>query len=408
VGLKSKAIAGQRFMKVYTIFIVYLTIALISLYSSLSVGDDSLSVIVTPPHDYNANDSVHIVGNFNDWSISGKQAYPLSYLDGKLVTDIPNNQQDLIFGFVRNLDWQSVPSRESGNALCQFLYLKDSANHQVEVEIPAWKDDKPKKEAAHTVTGNVQVIKNFAIPQHNRTTNLRIYFPPSYNDNKQQNYPVLYMLDGQNVFDSATAYSDEWLVDESLERLIFADELNELIVVAIDNGPRRWNEYNPWDYKSWNKQTKELGEGKKTIAFITQTLKPYIDKNYRTQAEANSTGLAGSSLGGLMALYGAMDHDDVFGYVAAFSPSLAIENMEGNNVLFEALKQKKQLGNVKIYVDMGKVEYGSYQQVEHLQQLLLDSGITRENLKLVKDDIGRHCELDWAKRFPAAITWLTD
>ena len=369
-------------------------------------SDNKLSVIVTPPSNYNAGDSVHIVGNFNDWSLSGNKAYPLSYVEGKLLVDIPNNQQDVIFGFVRNSDWQSIPSRESGNALCQFLHQKNSASHQIEIEIPAWKDDKPEKVAAQTIVGNVQVLKNFAMRQLNRTTDISIYFPPSYNENKQQSYPVLYMFDGQNVFDDATAYSDEWLVDESLERLISAGKLNELIVVGIANGPRRWNEYNPWNYKSWDKKKEEAGEGKKTIAFIKQSLKPFIDKNYRTQVERSTTGLAGSSLGGLMALYGAMEHDDVFGFIAAFSPSLAIENMAGDNVLFDALTQKKQFSDVKIYLDMGKVEYGTYQKIDHLQQLLLDSGVSRDNLKLVKDDIGRHCELDWSKRFPDAITWL--
>lgn len=214
------------------------------------------------------------------------------------------------------------------------------------------------------------------------------------------------MLDGQNIYDDATAYSDEWRVDESLESLISTGKLNELIVVGIANGPRRWQEYNPWNYKSWDKKTEEVGEGDKTIAFIKDSLKPFIDKNYRTKVENTSTGLAGSSLGGLMALYGAMEHSDVFGFIAAFSPSLAVENMAGNNVLFEALKNKNKMGSVKIYLDMGKVEYGTFKEVEFLQQLLLESSVTEKNLKLVTDDLGRHCELDWSKRFPGAVTWL--
>ncbi len=240
----------------------------------------------------------------------------------------------------------------------------------------------------------------------NRTADIAIYLPPSYKDNQQQKYPVLYMLDGQNVFDEATSYSDEWRVDESLQELISQGTLRELIVVAIANGPRRWNEYNPWDYKSWDKPVKEIGEGKKTIAFIKETLKPYIDSHYQTQTQNTSTGFAGSSLGGLMALYAAMEHYDVFGFVAAFSPSLAVENMAGNNVLFEALKHQTQLDNTKIYIDMGEVEYGSYEPVDQLYQLLLKSGAPDENIKLVKDDLGRHCELDWSTRFPDAISWL--
>ena len=393
-------------MKVSLSIILLQMLILTSANSKVVESDGKLSFIVTPPNNYNAADSVHIVGNFNDWSLSGNNAYPLSYVEGKLVADIPNNQKNIIFGFVRNSDWESIPSRESGNALCLFSHQKNSTNHPVEVEIPAWKDDKPTKLAAQTMVGNVKVLKDFAMPQLKRTTDVSIYFPPSYNENKQQSYPVLYMLDGQNIFDDATAYSDEWLVDESLERLISSGKLNELIVVGIANGPRRWNEYNPWDYKSWDKQIEEVGEGNKTITFIKDSLKPFIDKNYRTKVENTSTGLAGSSLGGLMALYGAMEYSDVFGFIAAFSPSLAVENMAGNNVLFEALKNKKKMDNVKVYIDMGEVEYGTYKEIDFLQTLLFESGVTEQNLKLVKDDLGRHCELDWSKRFPGAMMWI--
>ena len=393
-------------MKVNLSIILLLVLVHTSAYSSAAITNDKLSIIVTPPANYNVADTVHIVGNFNDWSLSGNKSYQLNYIEGKLVVNIPNNQQDIIFGFVRNSDWKSIPSRESGNSLCLFLHQENSKNHHIEIEIPAWKDDKPRKVAAQTIVGNVKVLKNFAMPQLNRTTDISIYFPPSYTENKQQSYPVLYMLDGQNIYDDATAYSDEWRVDESLESLISTGKLNELIVVGIANGPRRWQEYNPWNYKSWDKKTEEVGEGDKTIAFIKDSLKPFIDKNYRTKVENTSTGLAGSSLGGLMALYGAMEHSDVFGFIAAFSPSLAVENMAGNNVLFEALKNKNKMGSVKIYLDMGKVEYGTFKEVEFLQQLLLESSVTEKNLKLVTDDLGRHCELDWSKRFPGAVTWL--
>jgi pullulanase len=293
-----------------------------------------------------------------------------------------------------------------GNAICTFVHSKNANSDNIEVTIPAWKDQPPTKKPVKTITGNVKVIKDFAMPQLNRVTDVSIYFPPSYGLNTEKKYAVLYMLDGQNVFDRSTAHSDEWQVDESLEALIAKGEIDEFIVVAIANGPRRWNEYNPWDYKSWATKAMETGEGDKTIAFIKDDLKPYIDKNYRTQVENTSTGLAGSSLGGLMALYGAMEYSDVFGFVAAFSPSLAIINKAEKNVLFEALKAKKNMGDVKVYVDMGKMEYGTYKEVELLQQHLLESGVPTKNLKLVKDDLGRHCELDWAKRFPDAVTWL--
>lgn len=393
-------------MKVNLSLILLLMLVLTSAYSRVVESDDKLSIIVTPPNNYNAKDTVHIVGNFNNWALSGSEAYLLKYTEGKLVTDLPNIQQDIFFNFVRNSDWKSLPSRKTGNSLCDFIHEKNDSVHQIKVKIPAWKDETPTKLAAKTITGHVQIIERFAMPQLNRVTDVSIYFPPYYEENTQQSYPVLYMFDGQNIFDDSTAYGDEWHVDESLENLMLKGELNEFIVVAIANGPRRWNEYNPWNYKSRDTQIEEIGEGNKTITFIKDSLKPFIDKNYRTKEESTSTGLAGSSLGGLMALYGAMEYSDIFGFVAAFSPALAVENMAGNNVLFEALKNKKKMDSVKIYVDMGKDEYGTYKEVDFLHKLLLESGVTEKNLKLVKDDLGRHCELDWSKRFPEAIKWI--
>lgn len=107
-----------------------------------------------------------------------------------------------------------------------------------------------------------------------------------------------------------------------------------------------------------------------------------------------------------MAIYAALKHSDTFGFTAAFSPALAIENMDGINVLFEAIKQQQTIGNSKIYFDIGQMEYGNYEQIEQLNSLLLKQGFKPENLKMVKDDAGRHCEVDWSRRFPAAMEWL--
>ena len=200
-------------------------------------------------------------------------------------------------------------------------------------------------------------------------------------------------------------YSNEWRVDEHLQRMIPQQQLPAVIVVAIGNSPRRWFEYNPWDFVD-NQGVLQHGEGEQSFKFIKQTLKPYIDQHFNTRKDPASTGFAGSSLGGLMAIYAAMAHSDTFGYVAAFSPSLGVENKMGDNVLFTALEQYSKPVKGRIYLDMGRVEYGSYRPVEKLYQLLREKGAAAQNLQLVKDDLGRHCEKDWSKRFPAAMQWL--
>lgn len=361
-----------------------------------------VEVIVTPPAGFSTEDKVNMVGAFNDWAIEGPSAVELTYQNGKLVTDVLTAGEDMFFTFVKNSDWQSVPASIYGKGLCNYHHKLGSDNKVVNVDIPAWKSDKAQRQAPSTSTGDIEWIKGFESTQFNRNMDLQVYLPKSYRLNQDKSYPVLYMLDGQNLFDAATAYSDEWRIDEWLSELEQSAGL-EVIVVAIPNSPDRWQEYNPWDFVNWSGEAK-TGKGEQTIAFIKDAVKPFIDEKYRTDKQ--QTGLAGSSLGGLMALYAAMEHSDVFSFVAAFSPSLSIENQAGKNVLFEALRGKK-LANTRIYFDMGKSEYGSYEKVDQLNSYLEQAfGNNLQNIKMVKDDIGRHCELDWSKRFPVAISWL--
>lgn len=299
-----------------------------------------------------------------------------------------------------------MPANRMAKSECIYRYQAKGKNDKIKLEIPLWTGDKPLVAAKHSLTGNIEQHENFDMPQLARKGNISVYLPKSYRKHTTKTYPVLYMLDGQNIFDAYTAYSDEWRIDEQLEKLTAKGKLEEIIVVSVPNSEQRQAEYNPWNFKGAD--GKEItGKGGLTLSFIKDTLKPFIDKTYRTQATPATTGLAGSSLGGLMSVYAALEHSDTFGFVAAFSPALSIENMAGNSVLVEAIKQKKYAGNSKVYFDMGFVEYGNYDRAEQLQTLLLSQGFKPENVKMVKDDIGRHCEVDWSRRFPEALQWLT-
>lgn len=379
-----------------------LTTLIVTAALSACTQSQEVEIRVTPPLGFSAKDKVHVVGAFNNWVITGEGAQELSYRDGVLSTKITTEDDNVFFTFVKNQDWQNMPASKFGKGLCNYHHRLTSESSVVNVSIPAWKPDKPTEQAPSTITGHIERISGFKSDQLDREMDILVYLPNSYQSNKDKTYPVLYMLDGQNVFDSASAYSDEWQVDEIMSQLEQQGKV-EAIVVAVPNSADRWQEYNPWDFVNWSGEAK-TGKGQLTIDFIKNSLKPYLDNKYRTNKQ--NTGLAGSSLGGLMALYAAMEHSDTFNFVAAFSPSLSIENTEGNNVLFEALKDKK-MADSKVYFDMGKPEYGDYSKAEQLNHSLLKAfGEQSEHIKFVKDDIGRHCELDWSKRFPEAITWL--
>jgi predicted alpha/beta superfamily hydrolase len=140
----------------------------------------------------------------------------------------------------------------------------------------------------------VKIIgSNFFIPQLNRYRRIWIYLPVSYATSGKK-YPVLYMHDGQNVFDDSTSFSGEWGVDETLDTLEI--KTKEVIVVAIDNGgDKRMNEYSPYDMDRFGK-----GEGDLYVDFLVNTLMPYINRNYRTKKYGRNTFVAGSSMGGLI------------------------------------------------------------------------------------------------------------
>lgn len=364
-----------------------------------------VNISIVPPKDFSAKDTVHMLGTFNAWAMEGDTAVKLNIKDGMLSATVDLPLGEVFFTFIKNGDWMRAPATKTGNKWCEIYEHITENTKTLSYTIPAWKGDAPLEQGSSTHTGNIISFTDFDMPQLRRTGNVFIYLPPSYESKKNRHFPVLYVLDGQNIFDARTAYSDEWRMDESMEMLIKENHLKELVIVAISNGPRRWNEYSPWDFVDWNGKPQQ-GEGKLTMQFITETLKPYIDSKYRTIKNAKSTGIAGSSLGGMMALYAAIEYGETFGFVAAFSPSLGLKNTKGDSVIVKALDATKSLKDVKIYFDMGKVEFNGFKEVNELEKMLLARLPKNGMLKVVRDDTGRHCEVDWAKRFPAAITWL--
>jgi predicted alpha/beta superfamily hydrolase len=143
----------------------------------------------------------------------------------------------------------------------------------------------------HTVAGTLKVLPRLSSPQLGDARDILVYLPPSYADAGRR-FPVLFMQDGQNLFDEATSYAGEWQVDETLERLSWAGI--EAIVVGISNaGSRRYAEYTPFADDQG-----EGGEGDRYLAFLLESVKPCVDREFRTAPGRDQTGIAGSSLRG--------------------------------------------------------------------------------------------------------------
>ncbi|HST62288.1 MAG TPA: alpha/beta hydrolase-fold protein [Longimicrobium sp.] len=256
----------------------------------------------------------------------------------------------------------------------------------------------------HSATASVRVMDTaFAMPELGRTRRVWIYLPPDY-ASSQKTYPVLYMHDGQNVFDAATSYAGEWGVDEALDSLHAAGDPG-VIVVAVDNGQQqRMNEYSPWVHPEHGG-----GQGAAYADFLANTLKPHVDRSYRTRPGPESTGIMGSSMGGLISLYAALRHPGVFGRVGVFSPSLWFSDS-----VFVAARAGVASGpRPRMYfVSGGKEGPGTAPRIVVVaQQRMIDTlaaagwTVGTDVLAAAPDD-GEHNEWFWRREFPAAYRWL--
>lgn len=238
---------------------------------------------------------------------------------------------------------------------------------------------------------------------------IRVYLPPGYDNDASARYPVLYLLDGQNLFDEKTSFAGEWHADETCDAGIAAGRIAPLILVGIDNaGEKRIDEYTPW-----KDAARGGGGGKRHLARIVRELKPVIDAEYRTLPGPEDTGIGGSSLGGLMTLYAALEMPRTFARFAALSPSLWWAD-ERTAREFEARRPV----DVRVYADMGTRESrvlqdadgnGADDAIDALRRLrdvlerrLRDPG----GLLVVEDEGAIHNEAAWTRRLPGALEFL--
>jgi len=252
-----------------------------------------------------------------------------------------------------------------------------------------------------TFAGNAQQstasknVSTFSIeaPQLNTTKKIWIYLPENYSATAKKKYSVIYMQDAQNLFDAKTSYVGEWNVDEKLDSL-----KAQVIVVGIEHGnDKRIDELTPY-------KNEKYGGGKADdyVDFIVKTLKPYIDKNYRTKPKAKNTTVMGSSLGGLVSYYAALKYPEVFGKVGAFSPSFWF-----SNDIYTLTEQTPKI-KTKIYFLCGDKESDDMVKDMTKMERLLDTKrcycLHLTKSKIVKG--GEHNEKLWRDGFVKAALWL--
>jgi predicted alpha/beta superfamily hydrolase len=259
----------------------------------------------------------------------------------------------------------------------------------------------------HTLTGNIKRHRAFPSKILGNRRDVLVYLPRGYRRFSRRRYPVLYLQDGQNVFDAATSFSGvEWGVDEAAERLIKENLIEPLIVVAVANtGEQRIDEYAPTrgviDAKAKRKK-RSKGLARKYGHFLMDELKPYIDRKYRTNPGAEFTGLGGSSLGGLVTFAVGILYPEVFGRLMVMSPSIWWDNFAIYR-LVDSIQQKPPL---KVWLDIGTAEPGWEQARELVNRLLEKGWKLQKDLQYIEAQGADHSEAAWAARVEPALRFL--
>jgi len=342
---------------------------------------------------------VFIAGTFNQWN-PGSSAHQLSLMpDSTRRITLPAGSGTVSFKFTRGT-WASVEGNSSGVFRPNRTFTYGNGD-TIRLKILSWEDlHSSSGGGGGGGTANAQVsllTDTFWMPTLNRYRRIWLYLPVDYATSPSQRYPVIYMHDGQNLFNAATSFAGEWEVDECLTRLHGLGDQGAIVVGIENGGSNRINEYSPWVHPQYGG-----GQGDAYLQFIVQTLKPYIDARYRTDSTRNGTWIWGSSMGGLISQYGAVKYQEVFSRVGVFSPSLWFDQRIIQQPLQEGYRML-----VRFYLMAGALESSSMlPQLNQLKDQLLLAGFPASQVQMVVRSDGQHAEWFWRREFQEAYQWL--
>jgi predicted alpha/beta superfamily hydrolase len=250
----------------------------------------------------------------------------------------------------------------------------------------------------NATAGTLFLVNNFFSPQFNNSRTLILYLPPSYSENPLKRYPVLYMHDGQNLFQAQTSsFGTEWQVDENINSAVNGGRMDEVIAVGIYNTANRIAEYTPCCDPSFGGGAANTYE-----RFLIDTVKPFIDQSFRTLPSKENTAVMGSSLGGLLSFYLAQRNPAVFSKAGCMSSSF----WWNNQALTVQVEQATTRVPVKFYIDAGTSSDGLPETTRMDNALLADGYVQGRDVNFVTAQGGSHNEASWAARVATPLQWL--
>ncbi|MBI3006253.1 MAG: histidine kinase [Ignavibacteriales bacterium] len=241
--------------------------------------------------------------------------------------------------------------------------------------------------SASGITGTVRYHRSIKGEGLRYERDVIVWLPPSYNNVEARRYPVLYVHDGQNVFDPSTSYIGyDWKVDEVTDSLIQAGKIQEIITVAVNNSPDRVPEYSDSDV------------GRNYAKFVVQQLKPFIDKTYRTKTDASNTGIMGSSMGGLASFLFVWWYPDVFSKAGCLSSAFLFDD---DKILKEVRSYNGPKKAIRVYMDCGGagMEAQLKNGMDEMRETLLKKGHNEGvDFEYFYDEHAEHNERAWSER----------
>jgi predicted alpha/beta superfamily hydrolase len=263
-------------------------------------------------------------------------------------------------------------------------------------------------ELPSTQTGDIRVHGDFESPQLGNRRDILVYLPPGYDASPTERYPVLYMHDGQNVFDQRTSFKgQEWALDEAAEQLIRTGRIGKCIIVAIGHSSMRDQEFTRFAAGGGGPEA-----GDRYLHFVVETVKPFIDRTYRTLPDRSHTWTGGASFAGVVVLQAAIRHGDVFGGVISLAPSLWVNQRQ----TLQALRKTEIRPDTRFFIGQGRgsgvmayvaSKTGRNPELrdgQELVEILEEKGISGPGkVQYVVIPSAFHEEAAWARQGPAIL-----
>ncbi len=386
-------------------------------------------VVKDPSGKANNENPIYLASSINGWN----PADPASVLKGRsdtrwqIIVDQDLQGVTMQFKFTQG-GWDREELDSSGNAIpnrslpmVDQSKLEDGERPIIELEIADFREPVSLAEQVRStgfyrelqVTGDIHrvQVQGGVGQSESMTRDLLVWTPPGYSDpeNADRQYPVLYMFDGQNIFEQLAGLPSEWHADETATELIEADQVEPLIIVGIPHsGAGRLEEYLPFgSYRGVE------GRGRQTMGWVMREVMPKIERAFRVKTDRDSTAIGGASLGGAMALYASTAYPDRFG--RALVESLPMMGDEGKSA--EQYLKNAEGWPGRLFIGMGGQEVSRDQAdedrnamyrmwAENVDRIAASGGVAKADRKLMIVPDASHNENAWAERFDDALVFL--